>query len=68
MTTIEERMRELQHFILKNRNRKDVALAAGVALGTVSYFINNKRSVSLSKLLAIERAVIKMKKADPYLL
>lgn len=51
----------LRVFIIKNRNRDKVAELSGLARNTISGFVNDKHEIRFKNLLAIEKAVIKIK-------
>ena len=60
MTNIELQIRGIKAFILRNRCRQRVADMAGLHKNTVSYFLNDKHSITLTNVLAIEKAVQKL--------
>mgnify|MGYP003629361199 FL=1 len=60
MTNIELQIRSIKAFILKNRNRQRVADMAGLHKNTVAYFLNDKHSITLNNVIAIEKAVQKL--------
>jgi len=62
MTNIELQIRSIKAFILKNRCRQRVADMAGLHKNTVSYFLNDKHSITLNNVLAIEKVVQKLTK------
>jgi len=62
MTNIELQIRDIKSFILRNRCRQRVADMAGLHKNTVSYFLNDKHSITLTNVLAIEKAVQKLTK------
>ena len=61
MTELEQRMFKLKVFILKGRNRTRVAELSGIHRHTVSYFLNDKHSITLKNVIAIDKAVTLIK-------
>ena len=61
MTTLEKYMFGLKVFIVRGRNRARVAEISGVHMNTVSYFLNDRHSITLKNAIAIDKAVTLIK-------
>ena len=61
MTETELHIRDMQSFIIRNKNRKKVAKLAGVHEHTVSRFVHKHGAIALSTFIKIEKSIIKIK-------